>query len=288
MTDEVFLGQLHTVVMQSAHREPHASLVEHYGLPGKLARVLAQGGGTPNQGTPNQPPDQGTPTQDPDQGGSSAYSAYSMAYSMPDGTRAALRSLQAALAEDDGDYVGPPGYGGPWFSIVHGDLHGGNIMVDSRSYAWLIDYGEVEDAHVFKDPAKLEACIWYIHTTMPVPPSSLRGASAHEVKWWLSLRVEVAEQLVALADAAADPVLELTMARLPALLRAACAAAGEVGLRVDVEEVALRFAAEEECEEYLSQARQMMDLLLPFCALDEPVPYNFVPAFLTKERLRLS
>ena len=31
----------------------------------------------------------------------------------------------------------------------------------------------------------------------------------------------------------------------------------------------------------------MMDLLLPFRALDEPVPYNFVPAFLTKERLRL-
>ena len=51
--------------------------------------------------------------------------------------------------------------------------------------------------------------------------------------------------------------------------------------------MALRFAAEEECEEYLSQARQMMDLLLPFRALDEPVPYNFVPAFLTKERLRL-
>ena len=111
VTDEVFLGQLHTVVMQSAHREPHASLVEHYGLPGKLARVLAQGGHSPNQGTPNQPPDQGTPnqgtpTQAPHQGG---LSAYSMAYSMPDGTRAALRSLQAALAEDDGDYVGPPG-----------------------------------------------------------------------------------------------------------------------------------------------------------------------------------
>jgi hypothetical protein len=34
-------------------------------------------------------------------------------------------------------------YPGPWFGIVHGDLHGGNIMVDSRSYAWLIDYGEV-------------------------------------------------------------------------------------------------------------------------------------------------
>ena len=91
--------------MQSAHREPHASLVEHYGLPGKLARVLAQGS-TPNGSTPNQ-------------GGGS-----SDGYAMPDGTRAALHSLQAALTEDDGDYVGPPGYGGPWFGIVHGDLHG--------------------------------------------------------------------------------------------------------------------------------------------------------------------
>ena len=38
-------------------------------------------------------------------------------------------------------------------------------MVDSRSYAWLIDYGEVEDAHVFKDPAKLEASICFMYTT---------------------------------------------------------------------------------------------------------------------------
>ena len=57
--------------------------------------------------------------------------------------------------------------------IVHGDLHGGNIMVDSRSYAWLIDYGEVDDGHVFRDPAKLEACMCFIYTTLPIPPSAL-------------------------------------------------------------------------------------------------------------------
>ena len=72
-------------------------------------------------------------------------------------TLIALRSLEAVLAEQPPEaVVGPADYPGPWFGIVHGDLHGGNIMVDSRSYAWLIDYGEVEDAHVFKDPAKLE------------------------------------------------------------------------------------------------------------------------------------
>ena len=95
VTDEVFLGQLYTVVMQSAHREPHASLAEHYGLPGKLARVLAEGDATPNLGgsTPNTgvaTPNQRGATQN--QGGATAAGAYVMAES----TRAALRRLQAA------------------------------------------------------------------------------------------------------------------------------------------------------------------------------------------------
>ena len=82
--------------MQSAHREPHASLVEHYGLPGKLARVLAEGETTPNQGgaAPNQG-GTGTPNQrgaTPNQGGASVAGAYGM----PESTRAALRRLQAA------------------------------------------------------------------------------------------------------------------------------------------------------------------------------------------------
>ena len=290
VTDEVFLGQLNTVVMQSAHREPLESLVEHYGLLPKLARILdsveasppESGGGGGGGGSVG------------GGGGAAGGGAAGGGGGEPDAsppldeaTRVALQALRAALAEDDGDYVGPPGYGGPWFGIVHGDLHGGNIMVDSRSYAWLIDYGEVEDAHVFKDPAKLEACIWYVYTTLPVPPSALVGASPHEVKWWLSVRVEVAEQLVALANAAKDTPARLTMAALPGLLRAACEAAGEVGRRVDVDEVALRFADEAECDEYLVQARQMLELLLPFRALDKPIAYNFVPRFLTKERLRL-
>ena len=125
--DEVVLGQLNTVLVQSAHREPGTSLVEHYGLAPKLSRVLAR------------------KEDDSRALGPSA--------------RGALSALLAAIeaAEAGGVAAEPEGYPGPWFAIVHGDLHGGNIMVDSRSYAWLIDYGEVEDAHVFKDPAKLEA-----------------------------------------------------------------------------------------------------------------------------------
>ena len=58
-------------------------------------------------------------------------------------TLIALRSLEAALTDKAETHLGPEGYPGPWFGIVHGDLHGGNIMVDSRSYAWLIDYGDL-------------------------------------------------------------------------------------------------------------------------------------------------
>ena len=30
------------------------------------------------------------------------------------------------------------------FGMVHGDLHGGNLLVDSRSTLWLIDFAEVD------------------------------------------------------------------------------------------------------------------------------------------------
>ena len=36
-----------------------------------------------------------------------------------------------------------------------------------------------------------------------------------------------------------------------------------------------------------SQAKQMVDCLLPFRCLLAPIPCNLVPPFLTKERLKL-
>ena len=38
--DEVLVGQLNTVVRQSAHRAPHESLIEHYGLLAKASDTL--------------------------------------------------------------------------------------------------------------------------------------------------------------------------------------------------------------------------------------------------------
>ena len=167
-----------------------------------------------------------------------------------------------------------------------------------------------------QDPAKLEACIWFVYTTLPMPPSVLLNATADELKWWLSIPIEVATQLIAAAEAAPDTA---NLAGLAGLVESACAAAGDSGERVEVEAVLLRFAAEDECEEYLRQvppccrccppsnaptvsssrrvllcisaescqATIMIELLLPFRDLNRPIPANATPRCITKERLKL-
>ena len=262
--DEVFLGQLAVVVRQSAHRQAEVNLLEYYRLLPKIRKQLSRDPEVNREGLRS-----------------------SLIPIIKSSTLTALRSLEALLNErgEPGWPLGPPGYPGPWFGIVHGDLHGGNIMVDSRSYAWLIDYGEVEDAHVFKDPAKLEACTWFIYTTLPIPPRALKTSSARELRRWLAVPTAVAEMIDERAKAHSGP---LTLELLPELLRSACAAAGAVGKRVDVDEVLLRFAADVECDEYLREAEDMMDVLLPDRDLVEMAArMQSCPPFVTKERLRL-
>ena len=72
------------------------------------------------------------------------------------------------------------------------------------------------------------------------------------------------------------------------LLHTAREIAGDAGAAVDVAEVMLRIEMEEDVAEYLRQAYQMMELLLPFRDLGNLYPHNFVPPFLTKERLKLA
>ena len=94
-------------------------------------------------------------------------------------------------------------YPGPWSGIVHGDFHGGNIMVDSRSYAQLIDDSEVEDAHGTKDPAKLECCILYIYTALPIPPEGTwaRPRARSAGGWvWEATAAAIVEEATRRAD----------------------------------------------------------------------------------------
>lgn len=51
-----------------------------------------------------------------------------------------------------------------YFSYVHGDLNGANIIVDGHDNTWLIDFFHTHRGHVLKDLSKLENDILYIYT----------------------------------------------------------------------------------------------------------------------------
>lgn len=54
--------------------------------------------------------------------------------------------------------------GSAWFSYVHGDLNGANIIVDAQENVWLIDFFHTHRGHVLKDLLKLENDLLYIFT----------------------------------------------------------------------------------------------------------------------------
>jgi protein-tyrosine phosphatase len=51
-----------------------------------------------------------------------------------------------------------------WFSYLHGDLNGANIIVDDNENIWLIDFFHTHYGHVLKDLVKLENDLLYIFT----------------------------------------------------------------------------------------------------------------------------
>ena len=51
-----------------------------------------------------------------------------------------------------------------FFSYVHGDLNGANIMVDGQENVWLIDFFHTHRGHVLKDLIKFENDLLYIYT----------------------------------------------------------------------------------------------------------------------------
>lgn len=51
-----------------------------------------------------------------------------------------------------------------YFSYVHGDLNGANIIIDTHENVWLIDFFHTGLGHVLKDFIKLENDILYIYT----------------------------------------------------------------------------------------------------------------------------
>ena len=128
MIDEVLVGQLSTVVRQSAHRAPHESLIEHYGL-------LAKAGHThPHAHYPCPLSKYPCPSPCPYQVSRQLDHDDVEVPRIGPVARAALERLRHKLTTCADVSCGQD-YPGPWHGIVHGDLHGGNIMVDSRSCA---------------------------------------------------------------------------------------------------------------------------------------------------------
>lgn len=53
-----------------------------------------------------------------------------------------------------------------YFSYVHGDLNGANIVIDSKKNVWIIDFFHTHRGHVLKDLIKLENDLLYIFTAV--------------------------------------------------------------------------------------------------------------------------
>jgi len=58
----------------------------------------------------------------------------------------------------------PIATGSSYFSYVHGDLNGANIIIDAHDNVWLIDFFHTHRGHILKDLIKLENDLLYIFT----------------------------------------------------------------------------------------------------------------------------
>ncbi|MFC1743169.1 dual specificity protein phosphatase family protein [Candidatus Riflebacteria bacterium] len=58
------------------------------------------------------------------------------------------------------------GMGSSYFSYIHGDLNGANIIIDAHDNVWLIDFFHTHRGHVLKDLIKLENDLLYIFTSV--------------------------------------------------------------------------------------------------------------------------
>ncbi len=54
--------------------------------------------------------------------------------------------------------------GSSYFSYIHGDLNGANIIIDAQDNVWLIDFFHTHRGHILKDFIKLENDLLYIFT----------------------------------------------------------------------------------------------------------------------------
>lgn len=96
-----------------------------------------------------------------------------------------------------------------YFSYVHGDLNGANILLDEPGNVWLIDFFHAHRGHVLRDLVKLENDLLYIWTPL-------------ESEEELEAALELSDWLLAVRDLGREPVFaDMPNFNYPALKRAA-------------------------------------------------------------------
>lgn len=71
--------------------------------------------------------------------------------------------------------IKPFALGNAYFSYIHGDLNGANIIIDSHENVWLIDFFHTHRGHILKDLAKLENDLLYIFAKIDTEEELLEG-----------------------------------------------------------------------------------------------------------------
>lgn len=137
----------------------------------------------------------------------------------------------------------------PIRAMCHGDLHGGNVMIDSRGNPWLIDCGMSKPAdkgYPLMDAAKLECCFLFAYVLAPLTVDHIKGAEPNELVDWLSLgRKDVAHlQTIAAGCATKQELLD------------------KLASESMLAQVKVRLEEPDLCEEWLKMAAGRLDELM--------------------------
>ena len=68
-----------------------------------------------------------------------------------------------------------------YFSYVHGDLNGSNIIIDKQTNVWIIDFFHTHKGHVLKDLIKLENDLLFIFTKIQNEAELIQAMSLSEI-----------------------------------------------------------------------------------------------------------
>ena len=119
-----------------------------------------------------------------------------------------------------------------------------------------------------QDPAKMESCILFMYTALPITPDELYSADIPAIKWWLDVPGSVAEALRAILDKHGQPP---ELSRVAELLKEACATAGLPDDTLLLDEAMRRISSKEACQAVFEEAAHMIDVLCPWQALSKCV-----------------